>query len=71
VRQTPTTLASEPRLLCLATFGRRVDTTLSKTAKQKSTAAPKDAAVKTVKQGSEKESTSSATERKPLSDSSD
>ena len=43
-------------------------TTLSKSAKQKPAAAPQDAAVKTVKQGTEKETAPSATQSKPISE---
>ena len=43
-------------------------TTLSKSAKQKPAAAPQDAAVKTVKQGTEKGSTPSAIPSKPISE---
>ena len=43
-------------------------TTLSKAAKQKPAAAPQDAAVKTVKQGTEKEVTPSAAQSTPVSD---
>ena len=43
-------------------------TTLSKSAKQKPAAAPKDATAKTVKQGTEKEGTPSATQTTPVSD---
>jgi hypothetical protein len=43
-------------------------TTLSKSAKQEPAAAPQDAAVKTVKQGTEKEISPSATQSKPISD---
>ena len=43
-------------------------TTLSKSAKQKPAAAPRDAAVKTVKQGTEKGSTPSAITSKPISE---
>ena len=41
-------------------------TTLSKSAKQKPAAAPQDAAVKTVKQGAEKEVAPSAAQSKPV-----
>jgi len=41
-------------------------TTLSKSAKQKPAAAPQDAAVKTVKQGTEKEVAPSAAQSKPI-----
>ena len=43
-------------------------TTLSKSAKQKPAAAPQDAAVKTVKQGTEKEAAPSAAQSKPISE---
>ena len=44
------------------------ETTLSKLAKQKSAAAPQDGAVKTVKQGTEKEVAQSAAQSKPISE---
>ena len=43
-------------------------TTLSKSAKQKPAAAPVDATAKTVKQGTEKESSPSATQSTPVSE---
>jgi len=43
-------------------------TTLSKSAKQKPAAAPQDAAVKTVKQGTGKEIAPSAAQSKPISE---
>lgn len=43
-------------------------TTLSKSAKQKPAAAPQDAAVRTVKQGTEKEVAPSAVQSKPISE---
>ena len=43
-------------------------TTLGKSAKQKPAAAPQDAAVKTVKQGTEKEIAPSATQSTPVRD---
>ena len=43
-------------------------TTLSKSAKQKPATAPQDAAVKTVKQGTEKETDPSAQQSKPISE---
>jgi len=43
-------------------------TTLSKSAKQKPAAAPQDATAKTVKQGTDKEGTPSATQTTPVSE---